>query len=43
MGAPFDFLFGKPLGDAEMAFTLLKSWLVMGTRNTQSGSSKFKC
>lgn len=43
MRALFDFLFGKPLGDAETAFTILKSRLIMGTRNTQSGSSKFKC
>lgn len=36
----FDFMFGKLLGDAEIAFTTLTNWLIMCTCNIQSGSSK---
>lgn len=43
MRALFDFIFGKGLGGAETAFTVLQNRLIMGTRDTQSGSSKFKC
>lgn len=43
MRALFDFMFGKLLGDAETAFTSLKNGLIICTRNTQRGSSKFKC
>lgn len=39
MGALFDFMFGKLLGDAETAFTILKNWLIKCTCNIQSGSS----
>lgn len=40
MRALFDFMFGKLLGDAEIAFTILKNWLIMNTGNIQTGSSK---
>lgn len=35
----FDFMFGKLLGDAETALTILKNWLIKCTWNIQSGSS----
>lgn len=37
MRALFDFMFGKLLGDAEIAFTILKNWLIMNTGNIQTG------
>lgn len=40
MSALFDFMFGKLLGDAETALTVLKYWLIMGTCNILSRPSK---
>lgn len=37
MRAPFDFLFGKPLGDAETALTLLKSRSLWGRGTPRVG------
>lgn len=43
MSALFDFMFGKLLGDAETALTVLKYWLIKGTCNILSRPSKLEC
>lgn len=43
MRALLDFMFGKLLGDAERAFTILRNWLIMCTWITPSGPSKSEC